>query len=99
DAALVRERAPAVRNVRVAGRAAHERLELRLPCQGARHGNRGGREPAHRDRDRAADRTALKGLAALTRAVTRSTQRCSVTSSTFVAAGRLASVPPARSRM
>src|SRR5262249_22365605 len=52
--------APAVQTVRAAGRVAHERLELGLPCQGARHGNRGSREPAHRDRDRAADRTALK---------------------------------------
>src|SRR5262249_18331556 len=60
DAALVPDRAPALRNVCVAGRAAHERLELRLPCQGARHGDCRGREPAHRDRNRAADRTALK---------------------------------------
>ncbi len=33
------------------GRAAHERLELRLPRQRARNGDRRGREPAHRDRD------------------------------------------------
>jgi hypothetical protein len=47
-------------------------LELRLPCQGAWHGNRRGREPAHRDRDRAADRAALKDADALTRAIIRS---------------------------
>src|SRR5262249_45763042 len=59
DAPLVPKRAHAVRNLRVAGRAAYERLELCLPRQGARRGDCRGGDAAHRDRDRAANRTAL----------------------------------------
>src|SRR5262249_2975450 len=64
------ERASAVRNLRVAGRGAHERLELCLPRQGARGGDCRGGDAAHSDRDRAANRTALNKDAGPTRRMT-----------------------------
>ena len=52
DAPLVRGRAPAVRDLRLRRRAAHERLELRLPRQGprARHRRGGDTADCHCDR-------------------------------------------------
>ena len=45
------DRAPAVRDLRLRRRAAHERLELRLPRQGARARHRRGRDEADCDCD------------------------------------------------
>ena len=50
-----RGRAHAVRDVRLGGRAAHERLELRLRRQVAWRGNRRSRDPPDRDRGRTAN--------------------------------------------
>ena len=50
---LGRGRSPAVRDLPVARRAAHERLELRLPRQVARRGDRRGGDASGRDGDRA----------------------------------------------